>query len=107
MDTVYTGLRQTPEMVAEAAVRERADVVGLSCLSGAHNYLFPEVVKELRKRGMNDVLIIGGGNIPQEDVSFLLEHGVNAIFAQGTAIKEIVGYVQGHVKKGRTYAPRG
>jgi methylmalonyl-CoA mutase, C-terminal domain len=107
METVYTGLRQTPEMVAEAAVREHADVVGLSCLSGAHNYLFPEVVKELRKRGVKDVLIIGGGNIPQEDVPFLLEHGIDAIFGQGTAIKEIASYVQGHVKKGRTHAVRG
>lgn len=100
METVYTGLRQTPEMVAEAAAREQADVIGLSCLSGAHNYLFPEVVKELRKKGLDNVLVIGGGNIPQEDVPQLLKQGIDAIFGQGTAIKEIAGYVHSHVKKG-------
>jgi len=100
METVYTGLRQTPEMIAEAAAREQADVVGLSCLSGAHNYLFPEVVKEMRKKGLDGVMVIGGGNIPREDVPSLLKNGIDAIFGQGTAIKEIAGYIQSHVKKG-------
>jgi methylmalonyl-CoA mutase C-terminal domain/subunit len=101
METVYTGLRQTPEMVAEAAVKEHADVVGLSCLSGAHNYLFPEVVKELKKKGLDNVLIIGGGNIPKEDIPFLLKNGVDAIFGQGAALKDIAEYIQTHVKKAK------
>jgi len=99
MDTVYTGLRQTPEMIAEAALNEKADVVGLSCLSAAHNHLFSETVKELNKKGLDDVLIIGGGNIPAEDIPFLLENGMDAIFGQGTAIKEISAYIKDHVKR--------
>jgi methylmalonyl-CoA mutase, C-terminal domain len=100
METIYTGLRQTPEMVAEAAAKEQVDVVGLSCLSGAHNYLYPEVVKEMKKRGLDDVLVIGGGNIPPEDVPFLIDNGIDAIFGQGTAIKEIVAYISSRAKKG-------
>ena len=99
METIYTGLRHTPEMIAEAAVKEQPDVIGLSCLSGAHNYLFPEVVKELRKKGLNDILVIGGGNIPREDIPSLLENGIDAIFGQGTSLKDIVDYIQSHVKK--------
>ncbi len=97
MEVIYTGLRQTPEMIAEAALQEQTDVVGLSCLSGAHNYLFPEVVKELRKRNMSDVLVIGGGNVPKEDIPFLLENGVDAIFGTGATIKEIASYLRSHL----------
>lgn len=95
MEVIYTGLRQTPEMIAKTAVEEQPDVVGLSCLSGAHNYLYPEVVKELRKSGMEDVLVIGGGNIPKEDVPFLLGQGVSAVFLPGTTVKEVAGFIRG------------
>jgi len=95
MEVIYTGLRQTPEMIAKAAVEEQPDVVGLSCLSGAHNYLYSEVVNELRKSGMGDVLVIGGGNIPKEDVPFLLEKGVSAVFGPGTPLKEVANFIRG------------
>lgn len=95
MEVIYTGLRQTPEMIAKAAVEEQPDVVGLSCLSGAHNYLYSEVVKELKKSGMGDVLVIGGGNIPKEDVPFLLEKGVSAVFGPGTPVKEVANFIRG------------
>ena len=100
LEVTYTGLRQTPEMIAEAAVQEQADVVGLSCLSGAHNHLFPEVMKELRKRGMGNILIIGGGNIPAEDIPFLRENGVKAIFSPGIPIKEMANYIRSQLKRG-------
>ncbi len=100
MEVIYTGLRQTTQMIAEAALQEQVDVVGLSCLSGAHNYLFPEVVKELQKRGMGDVLVLGGGSIPPEDIPFLLENGVKAIFGPGTPIREIASYIRSQVKRG-------
>ncbi len=94
MEVIYTGLRQTPEMIAQAALQEQPDVVGLSCLSGAHNYLFPEVVNELRKRGMGNVLVLGGGNIPKEDYKFLIEKGVAAVFGPGSSVKEIAGFIR-------------
>ena len=99
MEIIYTGLRQTPEMIAQAAVQEQPDVVGLSNLSGAHLYLFPEVVNELRKRGMGDVMVIGGGKIPNEDIPFLLEKGVTAIFGPGTPIKQVADYIRSKVKQ--------
>jgi len=95
MEVIYTGLRQTPEMIAKAAVEEQPDVVGLSCLSGAHNYLYSEVVNELKKNGMDDVLVIGGGNIPKEDVPFLLDSGVSAVFGPGTPVKEVANFIRG------------
>ncbi len=98
MEVIYTGLRQTPEMIAEAALQEAVDVVGLSCLSGAHIYLFDQVVKELKKRGMGDVLVIGGGNIPADDITILLKSGVAAVFGPGSSSKEIADYIRSHVK---------
>jgi methylmalonyl-CoA mutase C-terminal domain/subunit len=95
MEVIYTGLRQTPEMIAKAAVEEQPDVVGLSCLSGAHNYLYPEVVNELRKSGMENVVVIGGGVIPKEDVPFLLEKGVSAVFLPGSSVKEVANFIRG------------
>jgi methylmalonyl-CoA mutase C-terminal domain/subunit len=95
MEVIYTGLRQTPAMIAKAAVEEQPDVVGLSCLSGAHNYLYSEVVSELRRGGMGDVLVIGGGNIPREDVPFLLEKGLSAVFGPGTPVKEVANFIRG------------
>lgn len=97
MEVIYTGLRQTPEQIAEAALQEDVQVVGLSILSGAHNHLFPRVVKLLREKGMNDVLVIGGGVIPQNDIPGLKEAGVAEIFTPGTPTAEIVKYIREHV----------
>lgn len=97
MEVIYTGLRQTPEMIARAALEEQPDVVALSCLSGAHQSLFPRVVDELKKKGMDNVLVIGGGVIPAEDIPFLLEHGISAVFGPGSSIKEIAEYIRGKV----------
>ena len=97
MEVIYTGLRQTPEMIAQAALEEQPDAVALSCLSGAHQSLFPRVVDELKKKGMNDILVIGGGNIPKEDIPFLLEHGIGSIFGPGTPVKEVADYIRDRV----------
>ena len=94
MEVVYTGLRQTPEMIAEAALQEDVHVVGLSVLSGAHMTLFPRVIALLRKKGMGDVVVIGGGIIPREDTLALTEMGVSAVFGPGTPMQEIVDYVR-------------
>ncbi len=93
-EVVYTGIRQTPEMIAETALQEDADLVGLSILSGAHLELFPRVVQELKKRGMDDVLLFGGGIIPREDVPRLEEIGFKGIFGPGASTHDIVEWVQ-------------
>jgi methylmalonyl-CoA mutase C-terminal domain/subunit len=98
MEVIYTGLRQTPEKIAQAAIQEDVDVVGLSCLSGAHNYLFPRVVELLKERGSGDILVIGGGLIPDEDVPRLKEKGISAIFTAGAAIHTIAEYIRQNVK---------
>ena len=99
MEVIYTGIRQTPQMIAEAALQEDVDVVGLSILSGAHLELFPRVVEELKKRGItpDDVLLFAGGIIPDEDVSALKQLGFRAIFGPGTPTHEIVEYVRQNV----------
>ena len=94
MEVIYTGLRQTPEMIARAAIEEQPDAVALSCLSGAHQSLFPRVVEEMKKKGMDNVLVLGGGNIPKEDIPFLLEHGISAVFGPGSSIKEVAKYIR-------------
>ena len=94
METVYTGLRQTPEMIAQATIKEQPDVVVLSCLSGAHRHLFPKVVNELHQRGMSGVLVIGGGNIPKEDIPFLLEKGMDYVFEPGASLKSVADYIR-------------
>ena len=99
MEAIYTGLRQTPEMIAQAALEEQTDVVALSCLSGAHRHLFPEVVKELKARGMSNVLVIGGGNIPRDDIPFLLERGISAVFDPGTPVSDVAKYIRDEVKR--------
>ncbi len=98
MEVIYTGLRQTPEMIAQAAIQEDVDVVGLSCLSGAHKYLFPEVVRLIKAKGGSDVMVIGGGIIPAEDYPFLKEQGIAGVFGPGTAIKAIANFIREHVK---------
>jgi methylmalonyl-CoA mutase C-terminal domain/subunit len=94
MEVIYTGLRQTPEMIAEAAMQEDVDAVGLSILSGAHNTLLPRVIELLRAAGMGDVPVFAGGIIPEEDVPALKQAGVAAIFGPGTPLEEIVSFVR-------------
>ena len=99
METIYTGLRQSPEKITQAAIQEDADVIGLSCLSGAHKYLFPRVMELLKQKGIEDVLVVGGGIIPEEDIPFLKGKGVSEIFGPGTAIKEIADYIRANVRR--------
>ncbi|HWH04239.1 MAG TPA: cobalamin B12-binding domain-containing protein [Gemmatimonadales bacterium] len=94
MEVIYTGLHQTPEMIARAAVQEDVDVVGLSILSGAHLTLFPRVKQLLKDAGRNDVLLTGGGIIPPEDVSRLESEGVGKLFGPGTPTSELIKYIQ-------------
>jgi len=98
MEVIYTGLRQTPEMIVATALQEDADVVGLSSLSGVHNYFFPRVVELLNQKGLNDVLVVGGGIIPTEDVDFLKQAGIAAIFGPGTTTTTIVDFIKDNVR---------
>lgn len=97
-EVIYTGLRQTPEQIAEAALQEDVNVVAMSILSGAHGHLFPKVVDLVRAEGMNDVLIIGGGVIPETDIPALKKAGVAAVFTPGTPTGEVVNFIKEHVK---------
>jgi methylmalonyl-CoA mutase C-terminal domain/subunit len=99
MEVIYTGLHQTPEMIAEAAQQEDVDVVGLSILSGAHMSLFPRVREELAKRGMGDVLLIGGGIIPGEDMDKLSGQGFAKLFGPGTNTTEIASWIQQEMER--------
>ncbi len=101
MEVVYTGLRQTPEMIVETALQEDADVIGLSSLSGVHMYFFPKVVELLREKGLDDVLVVGGGIIPPEDMEELRKAGVAAIFGPGTPTEEIVDFIKNNVRRER------
>jgi len=96
-EVIYTGLHQTPQEIAIAAVQEDVDLVGLSCLSGAHLHLFSEIIRELAERGAGGVPVIVGGIIPEEDVPLLAEAGVSRVFGPGAAIAEIVGWVRENV----------
>ncbi len=97
MEVIYTGIRQTPEMIVEAAVQEDADVVGLSILSGAHLELFPAVTEGLRKKGLDDVLVIAGGIIPEDDIATLQQMGVKGVFGPGTSTEDIIGFIRKEV----------
>jgi methylmalonyl-CoA mutase C-terminal domain/subunit len=97
-EVVYTGLHQTPEMIAAAAVQESVDAVGLSIMSGAHMTLFPAVMSALQARGAGDVLVFGGGIVPDEDLAALEKSGVAAIFKPGTSTEDIVAWVEAHVR---------
>ncbi len=99
MEVIYTGIHQTPEDIVEAAVQEDVDVVGLSILSGAHMTLFPRVAELLRAKGLEDVLVIGGGIIPPEDVPKLKEAGVAEVFGPGTPLKTIVEFIESNLRK--------
>ena len=94
MEVIYTGLHQTPEMIATAAVQEDVDVVGLSILSGAHMTLFPRVLELLRQQGRDDILLTGGGIIPKEDMEALQKLGVGKLFGPGTATSDLVDYIR-------------
>ncbi len=94
MDVVYTGIRQTPEMIAEAALQEDVDVIGLSILSGAHLELFPQIVEGMNTRGMKDIVVVAGGIIPDKDRAALLDMGVKAVFGPGTPTTDIVEFVR-------------
>lgn len=97
MEVIYTGLRQTPEQIVDAAIQEDVHVIGLSCLSGAHNHLFPRVVELLRAQGARDVLVIGGGVIPHEDIPALKQAGVTEVFTPGTPTGDIAAFIESHV----------
>src|SRR6187431_3745173 len=94
MEVIYTGLRQTPEMIATAALQEDADVVGLSILSGAHNHIAPRLMELLKARGLDDVLVVIGGIIPDVDIPRLKDIGVRGIFLPGTPMQEIIDFIQ-------------
>lgn len=100
-EVIYTGLHQTPEMIASAAIQEDADAIGLSILSGAHMTLFPRIMELLREKGGDDIVVFGGGIIPEDDVSVLKGAGVSEIFTPGASLETIVRWVKEHVK------PRG
>ncbi len=98
MEVIYTGLRQTPEMIAAAALQEDVDAVGISILSGAHNTLCPRIVNLLHENGMDDTLVLVGGIVPQEDISKLKEQGVSEIFLPGTSTEDIVAFINENVR---------
>ena len=93
MEVIYTGIRQTPEMIVKVALQEDVDIIGLSILSGAHMELFPIIMERLKEEGMKDVLVIVGGIIPKEDIPALQKMGIKAVFGPGTAMKEIVTFI--------------
>ena len=103
MEVIYTGLRQTPEMVVNAALQEDVDAIGISILSGAHNTVFPKVIQLMKEKGMNDVLLTGGGIIPQDDMHTLNELGVGKLFPPGTPTSEISTYINDWVKNNRSF----
>ena len=99
MEVIYTGLHQTPEQIAAAAIQEDVDAVGLSCLSGAHMTLFPRVVELLKEQGGGSILVFGGGIIPDSDIPKLKQSGIAEVFTPGAPTKEIIGWVNDHVKE--------
>ena len=98
-EVIYTGLRQTPEQIAEAALQEDVNVVAMSILSGAHPHLFPKVVKLVREKGMNDVLITGGGVLQEGDIPALKEAGIAEVFTPGTPTTDVIEFIKAHVKE--------
>lgn len=97
MEVVYTGLRQTPSQIVESAIQEDVDVIAMSILSGAHDYLFPKVMELLGEKGVDDMLVIGGGIIPDEDIPALKEAGIAEVFGPGTTTTQIIDYINGSV----------
>ena len=103
MEVIYTGLRQTPEMVVNAALQEDVDAIGISILSGAHMTVFPKVIELMKQKEMDDVLLTGGGIIPDDDMNRLNEMGVGKLFAPGTPTSEIATYISGWVREHRPF----
>lgn len=103
MEVIYTGLRQTPEMVVAAALQEDVDAIGISILSGAHMTVFPKVLNLMKEKGMDDVLLTGGGIIPEEDMNALQKDGAGKLFAPGTPTSNIADYITDWVKKHRSF----
>lgn len=99
MEVIYTGLRQTPEQIVAAALQEDADVIGLSILSGAHNHIAPRLMQLLREKGLDDVLVVIGGIIPDVDVPGLKALGIHGVFLPGTPMQAIVDFIRGHVRR--------
>ena len=99
MEVIYTGLRQTPEMIAMAALQEDVDAVGISILSGAHNTLCPRIVDLLRENGMDDTLVVVGGIVPQDDIQKLKDYGVSEVFLPGTSTEDIIAFIRRSVRK--------
>ena len=99
MEVIYTGLRQTPEQIVSATEQEDVDVLMLSSLSGAHNHLFPRIMEELRKRKMDDILVLGGGIIPLDDIPALKASGIREIFGPGTDTRAIIAFVRAHLTR--------
>jgi len=103
MEVIYTGLRQTPEMVVNTALQEDVDAIGISILSGAHMTVFPKIITLMKEKGMNDVLLTGGGIIPEKDMAALQALGVGSLFAPGTSMASIVTYIENWVVEHRTF----
>jgi methylmalonyl-CoA mutase, C-terminal domain len=103
MEVIYTGLRQTPEMVVNAALQEDVDVIGISILSGAHNTVFPKVINIMKEKKLDDVLLIGGGIIPDDDMLQLNEQGVAKLFPPGTNTGDIISYIKDWVSENRSF----
>jgi methylmalonyl-CoA mutase C-terminal domain/subunit len=99
MEVIYTGLRQTPEQIVQAAMQEDVDVIAMSLLSGAHNHLFPRVTELLAEKGIGDVLVIGGGVIPEDDIPFLKSKGIAAVFGPGTPTKTTIDFIRNNLKR--------
>lgn len=93
-EVIYTGIRQSPEAISKSAIQEDVDFVGLSILSGAHNELFPEVVTKIREDGGDNIIVFGGGVIPDNDIAYLKEKGIDAIFTPGTSIKNVIEFIE-------------
>jgi methylmalonyl-CoA mutase, C-terminal domain len=105
MEVIYTGLRQTPEQIVSAALQEDADVIGLSILSGAHNHIAPRLMQLLREKGLDDVLVVIGGIIPEVDIPKLKQLGVTGVFLPGTPMQAIVDFIRSHVREQPALAP--
>jgi len=103
MEVIYTGLRQTPEMVVNSALQEDVDVIGISILSGAHMTVFPKIISQMKEKNMNDVLLTGGGIIPDDEMKKLNEMGVGRLFPPGTSTADIVTYITAWVKEHRDF----
>lgn len=99
MEVIYTGLRQTPEQIVSAAIQEDVDVIAMSILSGAHNHLFPRVIELLKAENAEDILVVGGGVIPEEDIPFLKESGIAEIFTPGTPTQVTIDFIKNNVKR--------